>query len=335
MLSVNNPIILIIIMKHSVIILSLILLLSCHRTSEQVERQLLDSQFQSYIVANDSAKALPVEVKVRQWALAGDTLYVLSTERSHFLNEINLEDMSLVSSFGNIGQGPGEYIYPRLISSEFGGMFLGDAHLGIIRPINDSLKHEFIIPGDQQVQMNDAYLLNDTSLAYVALSPICTRLLVRDLTTGEDRDSLQLPVIPFPDSEMSTTDFQVGSNGEYFVVAYKGVERFDIIRQADNLRPGSTVVFQGDASPGNRKFFFFDLACGKDFFALLSMKNKDVSQAESYPDIEIYDYQGNPLTKISINFLAYRILIDENRNRLLLLSATDDDVHIINNAIHS
>ena len=65
------------------------------------------------------------------------------------------------------------------------------------------------------------------------------------------------------------------------------------------------------------------------------MKNKDVSQAESYPDIEIYDYQGNPLTKISINFLAYRILIDENRNRLLLLSATDDDVHIINNAIHS
>ena len=322
-------------MKHSVIILSLILLLSCHRTSEQVERQMLDSQFQSCIVANDSVKALPVEVKVRQWALAGDTLYILSTERSNFLNEIKLEDMSLVGSFGNIGQGPGEYIYPRLISSGFGGMFLGDAHLGIIRPINDSLKHEIIIPGDQQVQMNDAYLLNDTSLAYVALSPICTRLLVRDLTTGEDRDSLQLPVIPFPDSEMSTTDFQVGSNGEYFVVAYKGVERFDIIRQADNLRPGSTVVFQGDASPDNRKFFFFDLACGKDFFALLSMKNKDVSQAESYPDIEIYDYQGNPLTKISINFLAYRILIDENRNRLLLLSATDDDVHIINNAIHS
>ena len=321
-------------MKHSVIILCLIMLLSCGREPEHIEQQPISGQFPICAARNDSAKALPVEVKVKEWALSGDTLYLLSTERNNFINEISLDDMSLISSYGTIGQGPGEYIFPRLISSERGGMFLGDAALGVLQALSDSLKDD-IICLNQQIPMNNAYLLNDTSLVYVLYSPNGTRLIVRDLATDEALDSMPLPVIPFANSEMSTPAFHVGTNGKYIVVAYQGADRFDIIGQSESRRLGSTIVFQGDAPLGNQNFFFIDLACGENYFALLSMKNKDVTHEESYPGIEIYDYQGNPIAKISIDFLAYRILIDDKHNRLLLLSATDDNVHMIDNNINS
>ncbi len=51
---------------------------------------------------------------------------------------------------------------------------------------------------------------------------------------------------------------------------------------------------------------------------------------EGNSQIEVYDYDMNPIKAINLTFLPRKILLDAHRNRLLLLSATDDDIHIIN-----
>ena len=59
------------------------------------------------------------------------------------------------------------------------------------------------------------------------------------------------------------------------------------------------------------------------------MKGKDVFSEKSFPDIEIYAYDGSPLASLRIDFLASKVLIDDEENRLLLLSANDENLHLI------
>ena len=113
-------------MKNYVIILSIILLWSCKSESEHVASKQMNTEFSVCTTGVDSVREFPADFNIKQWGLCGDTLYVLSKERKNFLKSITLEDMSMVDSFGNIGTGPGEFISPRLISSDNGGMFLGD-----------------------------------------------------------------------------------------------------------------------------------------------------------------------------------------------------------------
>lgn len=316
-------------MKHCATILIFILLLSCNRNSREGTVKTMADRFPVDIAAKDSVVEFPNMFALEEWGIKGDTLFILSSGQDSIVSLISMENMSLVQSFGSIGQGPDELLHPHLLKSEQGGMFLGDGMSGRIRRIDKGCLGEIISNPGRPIPMNDACLLGRSHLAYVFYSPRKTQLLIQELSSGSVSDSLSLPMLePYPKTEVSTLAFKVSSNGQFFVAAYQGVDRFDIVRQSDHhfMDPN---VYKGSSPTGENRFFFIDVNCGSDFFAVLSMKGKDVFSEKSFPDIEIYAYDGSPLARLRIDFLASKVLIDDEENRLLLLSANDENLHLI------
>lgn len=289
----------------------------------------MDESFPVDITAKDSVVEFPNMFALEEWGIKGDTLFILTSGQDSIVNMISMENMSRAQSFGSIGQGPDELLHPHLLKSEQGGMFLGDGMSGRIRRIDKGYPGEIISNPGRPILMNDACLLGRSHLAYVFYSPRKTQLLIQELSSGSVSDSLSLPMLePYPKTEVSTMAFKVSSNGEFFVAAYQGMERFDIVRQSDNhfMNP---CVYKGSSSTGENRFFFIDVNCGSDFFAVLSMKGKDVFSEKSFPDIEIFAYDGFPLARLRIDFQAYKILIDDDKNQLLLLSTNDEALHLV------
>lgn len=77
--------------------------------------------------------------------------------------------------------------------------------------------------------------------------------------------------------------------------------------------------------------YYVDVVCGKDYFYLLSAKNVKFSQdgPSGNSEIEIYDYNGNPVAHLQLDFISMKMVVDEDRDRLLLTSPMDEDIHIV------
>ena len=316
-------------MKHCATILIFILLLSCNRNSREGTVKTMADRFPVDIAAKDSVVEFPNMFALEEWEIKGDTLFILSSGQDSIVSIIGMKNMSLLQSFGSIGQGPDELLHPHLLKSEQGGMFLGDGMSGRIRRIDKGYPGEILSNPGRPIPMNDACLVGCSHLAYVFMSPRKTQLLIEELSNGIVSDSLNVPMVePYPKTDVSTMGFKVSSNGKFFVAAYQGVDRFDVVRQSDNhfMDP---CVYKRNSPTGENHFFFIDVNCGSDFFAVLSMRGKDVFSEKSFPDIEIYAYDGSPLARLRIDFLANKVLIDDNENRLLLLSANDENLHLI------
>lgn len=316
-------------MKHFVHFLPCLILLlcSCGKSSESARIESLSDQFPMEINAVDSVYELPVVVSVKQWSISGDTLILLTTNKQNMIMTIDLKDMSLIDSIGSIGQGPGEFLSPALLKSDMDEMFLADAMNGTYHKLQSSGYGPVVYNSGTPTALNDAYILSPHNLLNVEYTPKYTRMTVRDLVSGNVTDSLNLPVAAFNSDNISTPDFRVGSAGKYSVIAYQGVDRFEIITN-DGKKLDSKTVFEGNSPTGNLQFFYIGIENASEYFALLSMKGKDVTDSSTTPDIELYDYNGNPIAKIHIDFVAQNMLIDSANNRMLLLGS-DDNLHII------
>jgi len=316
-------------MKHFVHIIPwlILLLCSCGNSNESARVESLSSQFPTEINAVDSVYELPVEVAIKQWSMSGDTLIILTTDHKNMIMTIDLKDMSLIDSIGTIGQGPGEFLTPVLLNSDKDEMFLADAMKGTYHRLQSSGYGPVVYNLGTSVAMNDAYIVSPHNLLNVEYTPKYTRMIIRDLVSGNVTDSLNLPIVALNRDNISTPDFKVGSAGKYSVVAYQGVNRFDIITN-DGEKLNSRTVFEGNSPTGNLQFFYIGVENAPEYFALLSMKGKDVTDRSTTPDIELYDYNGNPIAKIHINFVTGKMLMDSANNRMLLLGQ-DDKLHII------
>ena len=182
-------------MKHYTILLLFILLLSCNRSSRNGSVITMADRFPLDIAAKDSVVEFPNMFTLEEWGIKGDTLFILSSGQDSIVSLISMENMSLIQSFGSIGQGPDELLHPHLLKSGQGGMFLGDGMSGRIRRIDKGGLGEIISNPGRPVLMNDACLLGRSHLAYVFYSPRKTQLMVQELSSGSVSDSLSLPML--------------------------------------------------------------------------------------------------------------------------------------------
>lgn len=305
-----------------------IILNACGHKGELTKAETLSEEFPVVVDAADSAVDLPADIEVKQWCLVGDTLLILSTDRNDALKLIDINTWSLCGSAVTIGQGPEEFIMPSLIASNGDGVFLTDAAKGIFRNLTqwDSIGPVVANVG-HPVVMNDACMDRFPYIRYVFYSPQKTEMQVMDVVSGTVTDSLDLSKSISQANNISTKDFKMAGYGEHSIVAYQGLDRIDVIKHS-GADLSDMTSYTGNAPTGQLRFFYVDAACAEDFFVVVSMKGKDVTDINATPDLLIYGYDGHPIAKLSISFIPAKILVDSDRKRLIMMGH-DDRLHLI------
>ena len=293
-----------------------------------------NADFPKVVSVPDSAIELDAIIHIDEWNVGDSALVCLSENSDKLFYRFDLDNFQKIDSFGVEGQGPGEFLSPNLMKS---------ANKRTI--VADSQKRNFIeFKGNEQSEINcpDLWMLFN-QLCDVNYPIVCSYELGRDsemnevlkwttmdVTTGETIDSIYFNRYEagYPDIRLF---LRTSTNGKHIVFITIPKDEFQIAEVSNDGKVIKRNVYKGSVEMSNERPYYVDVVCGKDYFYLLSAKNAVFTKdgVSGNTDIEIYDYDGNPVALLQLDVISISMVLDEDRGRLLLTSPLDEDIHLV------
>lgn len=267
-----------------------------------------------------------VVINIENWVLTDSALICQSGGSERNFYKLSSRDFNAVDSFGVRGEGPGEFLYPKIVrnaeSKDFAIFDNGKCTLYIPSHRHDFYT-EFQLPAHA---MNSPAVVGDSAVMFVEYTSDRLALLAWDFKTN-----LQETVLEFTDvnGEVMKKDFAWDTDGKRIVIAHNYADRVLTGQLNGDLTLTDVKAYQGTNSPENIPYFYFDVELGENYFYLLADKNLNAECDKGGSDIEIYDYDGKPVTVIHTDIPSFLMALDEANHRILLTSATDNSIYTI------
>lgn len=292
----------------------------------RIKYQSISNHSQTSFEAADSSVRLSSIINIEDWVANDSVLLCRSNNTSNIFYRFNLKTLNITDSFGTMGHGPDEYIMPRIVKSDNKNIILAD------------IASNKFIAGDQQSSFlsNDHCLNSPLDIKYPIIGFTELKrnehiLYVCNIESGDIIDSISFtntgrhsPDIPL--------NYKAASNGNFLVVAQQFYDELTIIQLNNNFKFKHIICHQGSDIKSQIKPYYVDIVCDSDRFYVLSMKDVVFNENKD-PDgtctIEVFDYNATIISTINLKIFPRKILLDSTNDRLLILSATDDDIHIL------
>lgn len=266
-------------------------------------------------------------INIENFVVADSVLICQSSGNDNCFYKLSLKNFNAVDSFGVRGPGPGEFLYPRLApvigKNRCGIIDNGQCALYTSTRGNDTTQSKVQLPA---IAVNSPAIIGDTAIIYMECLPDKLSLSSYNLLNGQIGT-----LIDFSDDkgEAIKHDFSWDTNGKEAVLAHFHTDRIAVGRFTSDLRLSGTQVYEGDMSLTARKECYVDVVAGPKYFYLLSNKNVEKDYSGGYSDIEIYDYDCNPVALLHLDIPAWLMTMDETNHRLLITSPLNDNINII------
>lgn len=310
------------------ILFSQLLIAGCTEksTDARIAEKQLSDQFPTVISATDTSIAPQSIINIEDWTACNSEILCQSSNTDRLFYRLDPATFCTVDSFGTNGQGPDEFIFPKIVRSNNGATILVDI-----------AKNKFISNDVETIVSPNEYGYNspfDVAYPIVGFTELIGRdraCYLIDVNTSEIVDSISFKSSEMPSPKIAV-NFRAASNGRHVVIVREFLDEIIIIDLDKNNSFDKITRYKGQGQPSARRPYYVGVECGKDRFYVMSMI--DVSfgsngEPSGKCSIDIYDYAATPVAKIEVNYFPRRILLDADRNRLLALSAFDDDIHII------
>lgn len=259
-----------------------------------------------------------------------------------------LPELELIRSFGKMGQGPGEFFYPSLVSTEEKDRLFYMAE-GTKRGIyyldqkNNISEVPFQLPGFLKGN-TPIHFFNDHELVYAAGIPK-GKAIFYACSSGGQVARKQVYDLSFSDKHRNWGAylgcFAASKRRDRLVYVYKYFKRMVFLNlSASEVR---TVEFagsgpkQGDVvsmmSP-EHVTHYWKLSAGEKYLYLSYSGRtplqvmKENKNGHGFIYIEQFDWNGNPIRKYRLDHWGY-FCVDENNNKLYMLSSTEDDPFVV------
>lgn len=314
----------------AIVLMMVMFLGSCKKDkSIQLESLPKTVEFPHEVTDPGSIVELGSVINIERWSLEGDNLLCLSSDTDSVFYRFNGNTFQNEGSFGVRGQGPGEFLIPTIVESTSGNPLIFDNSTKTIYTLNgkETIK-KIVIPEEN---INLPYLIGEKNIGFIGLRGDSRVLLIKDLTSGETVDSIEFNRDGIEDENI-VNEIHYSAYKNHFVVGREFMDRI-VVGEIDNnglIKDIKRYEGKGHLSPTQP--YYVDVDCGENNFYLLSMGKMDFSDMDNpkgAPEIQIYDYNGKPQMKFVLDFFPRKMLVDEKRKRLLLLSAEDDNLHIL------
>lgn len=277
----------------------------------------------------DIEKITPVRVGVDyiididNFSVEDSVLILYNMTASPFFKVVDTKTMKHLYSFGEKGNSGNEFISPHLIAN-------GE---GFFHILDNSKKMYYKMSGDQIAEkrkMSNFDLVNDSKfirypyIGYVVLEKDSVVWKIQNIDNGEItcrksfHDERSKEKVYLNDICWDTYKGKAviaGMHKEQLIICELNEKSGTIT--TEKIFTNEDAAFDGDAT------YYSDVVCD-DFIYLLSMRNIDVN-GEGESEIEVYDYNCNPVKKIKLGISARNMALDKANGQLILFSPDDDE----------
>ena len=270
---------------------------------------------------------VPAIISIREWQIQDSLLLCQSDDTDYFYYRFRLSDFALVDSFITKGQGPGEFIFPTMARSE------NDEWLALNRGKREFVKmkgKEMIkeIPYKRYENITDMKTYRYPLVGYMNFFPREVTWKLFDVETNTVKDSILYMDETNKGQALQQHDFKWDFGADNRVVlAFRNRDEYTVAKlQADTI--ANIKIYHGTESTASGAYYT-DVQCSDKYIFLLSGKH-DASTMESdehSSEIEVFDYEGNAVCLLKLDYAASNMLLDKKNSRFLFTSYSDDDIH--------
>ncbi len=270
--------------------------------------------------------------------------------RFRALNVFRLPDLKLVASFGRRGQGPGEFLYPSLVSTDDPDIlcYMFENTLKMLYSLDRNLRlrevpieqHHWQGTGMMETQM---HVFNPQDIVYLTTYYEKSRGIHRLRLDGENMVDCQLIDLAFSARQGNysymTGTLAASGRKQRVVYAYKYYKRILFMDLAGEERrtvyfrvpePAAGVSAAERFDKNNEVVHYWKKAEGDDFVYFsysgrtpIHVFNENKID-KGYIYIEQFDWNGNPVRKFRLDHWGH-FCIDEKNDKLYLISSTEDE----------
>lgn len=271
---------------------------------------------------------VPAIISIREWQIQDSLLLCQSDNTDYFYYRFRLSDLALVDSFITKGQGPGEFNFPTMARSE------NDEWLALNYGKNEFVKikgKEMMknIPYKRNDNISDMKLYHYPLVGHETHFPHEVTWKLYDVESDVVKDSIR-----YVDesnkgqaTQIYSYKWDFGADNQV-VLAFRNKDEYSVAKlNADTI--ANIKIYRGTESTVSGAYYG-EVQCSDKYIFLLSYKNDAGTMAnDNYtPEIEVYDYEGNAICRMKLDYAASNMLLDKKNSRLLFTSYSDDDIHI-------
>ncbi len=305
---------------------------SCGDSSREIGNVVVmeKPEFPEAVSPSDNVIELNSIMNIAEWGIDNDKIICRSEQSDNIFYYLDPETLCTIDSAYTKGEGPDEFIIPRLLKSSRKRAISADLAKGEFKGISLRDSYDTYSANSLNGFINSPVDIRYPLIGYTKLDGNARKWMIYDLEKKESVDS----VVYDQDDAASipSLDFSAASNGENSVIACHMMDELSILRHDEYGKIKSQTILKGNGAVSPMQPYYVDVACGSNAFYVLSMshmKFADNINPEGFSCIEVYDYDGNAKSLLKLNFFPAKILLDEDRERMMILSATDDSIHVI------
>lgn len=265
---------------------------------------------------NSVEKEMVETIKIKEWIVSDSILICLSPKSEKIVHLIRMPQLEFITSTGIKGEGPNELITPHIVGLDGDSIVLIDnSRKQLIKLWNDTIvsRKNILLEG----LANRPRFSRTGEIFYLSSGQFGTFIAMIDNKQSTTKMVFNLSEI---DDDISNLSYDIFD--KYVVVTSSGKDRVAI----HNLSSGETTIMKGY---DNAEFNYSDVICLKDSFFLLSQLNINGETMDGTTVIEQFDYTGVPLSRYTLDFIAFSSVYDSNTNSFIMTSPMDDNLHII------
>lgn len=300
------------------------ILSSCYKNSRDINSYKKGSTFISY--ESDSSQTKPFPIVSECWNLIEEHLVCKTNNPDSVFVCVNLSTFQEENTFGKKGRGSMEWMSPHVMAKGTNNFIvLDNGNKKIYSIENNFISFEKTSKISDAV--NDVKTIKYPIIGYVSISPNKQSLIIYDIEKDLLIDSLSF-VDETNNGNASLYDFTWSIKNENIVIAHQYSDQFSICSLDTNCKLTSINEYQTNSNYSQDKMIYSDVACGR-YIYLLSQRNVDLEMFTGFSEIEIFDYKGVGIKKITLDIIADKMVLDEKRNRIILSSEADAAIKII------
>jgi len=301
------------------------LMLLCFSSCIRHKKDAVDMIHEKYSISDvaitdltASRDSIPSIIDIEDLFISGNRLICKSELDTFAFHCFDIPNFKALSKYGKRGEGPGEFIEPGILETSSDDIYLIDnlKH----RMINTGISDTITLP---PTLVNSPKIIGDDVIGYYSLSNGCRNFYTYDIKKLMVLDSLN--VTSFIESNPRSPFFW-DANGGKVVIAFNTEDQI-LICDTNNGKIEKVIILKGELASGTPAFF--DVVCIKDYFAVLTNRNKSDNGLQSGGEIIVYDYDGVPLQRYRMEFTGRRISYDPQRQNFIITGMNDDYIYIV------
>lgn len=278
-------------------------------------------------------KKIDQVMQLDQWALYESTIVCKNENGNPFFFAFNSYDFSFITSFGNKGQGPTDFISPQIVKKDkqFSVVDNGKNTLKKISFNKTSFQEKEQTDLAKGILFNEPVTYSDNLICYTDLTPNKLSLILYNIHTNSIVDR-----IDFHDEnkkgESYKYNFKFDLYNNKLALAHEFFDQITVYNISDKGFKEQFTIIGNKVRDVNletaEQTFYTDLQCDSSGFFAVTQEAFDTKLFNGFSRIERYEWSGKGEYKLETEIITHKIL-PISVSQLWLASPLEDDIFLI------